>query len=274
MTNSVINRCGITFIHEVKEKTGLLSDDIARGYVIAREIFDIRNLWRQIEALDNKVSATAQAAMLVECGRLIERGTVWLLREAGLPLDIEGATGDYGPGVAAVAENLGGLISEADGRLLADRSSRFVQQGVPEDLAKRIATLPLLSSACDIVRIAGGAGIAVEQAGAAYFTIGARFGFDWLRRAAGHLPTDTSWDKRAVTATIDDLFGHQGELATRVLSAAGNGSPDEVIDEWAETRRPLIERAEQLIAELRASGNPDFSMLAVANRQLKSLVSS
>jgi NAD-specific glutamate dehydrogenase len=29
-----------------------------------------------------------------------------------------------------------------------------------------------------------------------------------------------------------------------------------------------------LISELRASGNPDFAMLAVANRQLKSLVAS
>jgi glutamate dehydrogenase len=36
----------------------------------------------------------------------------------------------------------------------------------------------------------------------------------------------------------------------------------------------LIARAEQLISELRASGNPDFAMLAVANRQLKSLVAS
>jgi glutamate dehydrogenase len=274
VTNSIVNRCGITFIHEVGEKTGLPSGDIARGYVVARQIFDMRNLWAQIEALDNKVSATVQAAMLVECGRLIERGTVWLLREAGLPLDIEGATGDYAAGVEVVTEKLSGMISEADGRLLADRASRFIQQGVPEELAERIATLALLSSACDIVRIAGGAGIAVEQAGAAYFTIGARFGFDWLRRAAGHLPTDTAWDKLAVTAIIDDLFGHQGELATRVLSAAGNGSSDEVIDDWAEARRPLIARAEQLVAELRASGNPELTMLFVANRQLKSLVSS
>ncbi len=274
VTNSIINRCGITFIHEVKEKTGLPSDDIARGYVISRQIFDMRDLWRQIEDLDNKVSATVQAAMLVECGRLIERGTVWLLREAGLPLDIEGATGDYAAGVGIVAEKLSGLISEADSRLLADRANRFIQQGVPEDLAKRIAALALLSSACDIVRIAGGAGIAVEPAGAAYFTIGARFGFDWLRRAAGHLPTDTAWDKLAVTAIIDDLFGHQGELATRILSVAGNGWSDEVIDDWAEARRPLIARAEQLVAELRASGNPDLAMLVMANRQLKSLVSS
>ena len=40
-------------------------------------------IWREIELLDNKASATLQAAMLVDCGRLIERETVWFLREGG-----------------------------------------------------------------------------------------------------------------------------------------------------------------------------------------------
>ena len=35
-----------------------------------------------IEALDNKVPAGLQSAMLIECGRLIERVAVWILRAA------------------------------------------------------------------------------------------------------------------------------------------------------------------------------------------------
>jgi glutamate dehydrogenase len=274
VTNSTVNRCGITFIHETKEKTGLPSGDIARGYVVSRLIFGMRDLWRQVEELDNEVPAGVQASMLLECGRLMERGTVWLLRETGLPLDIERLIDDYAEGVATMAEKLGDMLTEADQRLLAERAGRFVEQGVPEALAMRIANLGLLSSACDIVRIAKNADIAVEQAGKAYFTIGARFGIDWLRRAAGHLPTDTAWDKLAVTAIIDDLFGHQGELTSRVLSVSSDGASEEVIDDWAETRRPLVARAEQLLSELRTAGTPDLAMLAVANRQLRSLVSS
>ncbi|MDX1422137.1 MAG: NAD-glutamate dehydrogenase [Kiloniellales bacterium] len=274
VTNSIVNRVGITFVHEVKEKTGLPSGDIARGYVVSREIFGIRELWREIEELDNKVPASLQAIMLAECGRLVERATVWLLREAGLPLNIERAIAEYGDGVRVIVENLGTMVSQADNALLAERASGYVDQGVPEALAMRVASLGILSPACDIVRIAESAKIPVEQAGEAYFTIGARFGFDWLRRAAGHLPTDTAWDKLAVTAIIDDLFGHQGELTTRVLSTTENGPSPEMVDDWAQARRPLIARAEQLIAELRASGNPDLAMLAVANRQLKSLVAS
>jgi len=76
VTNDVVNRLGITFVHEVKEKSGMPSADVVRAYTISREVFAIRELFRQIAALDNQVPAAVQTAMLTECGRLIERGTV------------------------------------------------------------------------------------------------------------------------------------------------------------------------------------------------------
>ena len=123
------------------------------------------------------------------------------------------------------------------------------------------------------MRIAEVSNLSVETVARAYFSVGARFGFDWLRRAAGHLSTDTAWDKLAVTAIIDDLFGHQGELTSKVLDAAG-GKPaaETMIDVWTQSRLPLVNRTDQLLVELKATGTPDFAMLAVANRQLKSMV--
>src|SRR3546814_540941 len=125
------------------------------------------------------------------------------------------------------------------------------------------------------------------------FKIGERFGFDWLRRSAGSLPTDTAWDKLAVSAIVDDFYGHQSELTIRVLNgsapvtggakskakakgegaAAGTGGTETVIATWSAGREPLVARTEQLLEELKASGTPHFSMLAVATRQLKSMIS-
>ncbi len=272
VTNELVNRVGLTFIHEVKEKTGMPSDDIARAYIISREIFNIPEMWQQIEALDNKVPAGVQSAMLIECGRLIERETVWFLREASRPLDIKGEIEAFGAGVKELVDGLPELLAEADLASIAERAGGMAEQGVPEDFARRTANLALLSPACDIVRIAVRVGQPVKQVAKAYFDIGARFGFDWLRRAAGHLPTDTAWDKLAVTAVIDDLFGHQGELTQRVLENSGNGAAEDVIDDWAEARRPMVTRTEQLLAELQSTVAPDFAMLAVANRQLKTMV--
>ncbi|MGF1628848.1 MAG: NAD-glutamate dehydrogenase [Kiloniellaceae bacterium] len=280
VSNNLINRLGINFVHEVREKTGMPPEEVVKAYVITREIFGMRGLWAEIEALDNKVPASLQARMLVESGRLIERETVWFLREVGIPLDIAGEIGRFGAGVATLVDRIETLLSPGERTLLDQNSEQLVAEGAPQDLARRIASLPLLAPVCDIVRIAATLKLPVEQVADAYFKIGERFGFNWLRRSAGSLPTDTGWDKLAVSAIIDDFYGHQSELTTRVLNGnskakgpAKGGVTDKVIASWSAGREPLVARTEQLLEELKASGTPDFAMLAVANRQLKSMVS-
>ena len=282
ITNEIVNRMGIAFVHEVTEKTGMSSEEIARAYLVARQVFGMQELWDGIEALDNKVPAATQSAMLIECGRQLERAAVWLLRNCGNPMAISSEIGNYEAGVAELTKNVSRYISEADNALLQEKAASFQEAGVPEKLAVRVATLAHLAPALDVVRIANLTALPVSETGRTYFAVGERFGFDWLRRAAGHLPSDNAWDKLAITAIVDDLFGYQSDLVLNVLydakakSIAGakgkKADPDAMIDLWAEDRGPLVQRSSQLVSELRASGTPDLSMLAVANRQLKSMV--
>ncbi|MEX0922241.1 MAG: NAD-glutamate dehydrogenase [Rhodovibrionaceae bacterium] len=284
ITNEIVNRMGIAFVHEVGEKTGMPSDEIARSYIVAREVFGLQELWDGIEALDNKVPAETQSAMLIECGRQLERAAVWLLRNCSHPIAIASEISNYGAGVAELTRNISGYLSEAGDNLLKEKAASYKDSGVPEKLALRVATLSHLAPSLDVVRIANLTALPVEDAGKTYFRVGERFGFDWLRRAAGHLPSDNAWDKLAITAIVDDLFGYQSDLVLNVLydakakSIAGGkkgarrAPPDAMIDLWAEDRIPLVHRSDQLVSELRAAGTPDLSMLAVANRQLKSMV--
>ncbi len=272
VTNSMVNRAGITFVHEVKEKTGLSAADVARAYVVTRDVFGLRDLWRRIEELDNQVPSATQAAMLLDCGRLVERGTVWFLTEHGQPLDIGAQTKAYGSSLLELGGKLDEMISEVDRRLLASQAEALALKGVPADLARMIASLGWMGQLLDVVRIAAGATVPATQVGKAYFTIGSRFGFDWLRRAAGNLPTNKVWDKLAVTAIVDDLFSQQSELTARVIaSVPKGGNAERAIDDWVTARRPLVTRTETLLGELQAVGTPDLAMLAVANRQLKSM---
>ena len=145
---------------------------------------------------------------------------------------------------------------------------------MPKDLALRIAAFPWLVPAFDIVDASFASGLDATAVAQTYFTIGNRFGIDWLRRAAGRLPSDNAWDKLAVTAIVDDLYEHQSELTNRVLTDSGSiKDASKIVQNWTEQRQTLVVRAEQMIGELRAAGQPDLAMLAVANRRLKSLVS-
>jgi glutamate dehydrogenase len=236
-------------------------------------VFGVRAIWSGVEALDNQVPADTQAEMLTEAGRLIERAASWFLRTCDQPLDISTITHAYTDGVAQVVAELDQLLSKAD---LAERDRRahaYQQQGADEQLALRVASLRLLPPALDVCRIARNLDIDVGEAARTFFAVGQRFGFDWLRSAANQLPTDDAWDKLAVGAIIDDFYGHQSDLTTRVLQTATdtkNGT--DAVEHWAQSRQALVNRTEQLVQELRSAGTPDLAMLAVANRQLKSMV--
>ncbi len=272
-TNSIVNRGGITFVHEVREKTGMGAEDIGRAFVATREILDLRDCWASIEALDNKVPAVSQGVMLVECGRLCERLVVWLLREEAHPLDIAACIKRYQAGARELAANLSGLLSPMEKRVFQQSVKQLLSAGVQRALAERIAGFAHLVPIGDVVRCAEQSKLPVAKAAQAYFKVGDRFGFDSLRRASKQLPSDSAWDKLAVTAIVDDLYAQQYELTARVLDGGGRkkADPKVAIQAWVDSRLPQVRRSDQLIAELETA-SPDRAMLAVANRQLKSMV--
>ena len=149
----------------------------------------------------------------------------------------------------------------------------LTEAGVPETLARSIASLPLMNAALDIVSIADGDAGRVPDMARVYFGIGARFGFDWLRAAARRIDTQTAWQRQAVQAMVDDLYALQHELVLQVIDAAGSAKAgDAIVAVWAETREALVGRTEQIIADMQAAGSADLAMLAVAARQLRVLV--
>ena len=275
VTNSMVNRVGATFVNEMAYRTGVSGSDVARVYAITRDTYDLRSLWSDIESLDNKVPAALQTEMLWETNRLVERSTQWFLRNGTHPLDVAATSANYGPGISELMACLGDLISREDKVRTQARAKKLAQQGVPKALALRIADLNVLALASDIVRISRASNLSVEMIGRIYFSVGSRFGLDWLRTKATSLVPETDWQKMAIAAIVDDVFGHQSELTVRVVDAVdGECRVDGVIDEWVSGRQAVVARTGALLTDLRAAGAVDIAMLAVANRQFRSLVSS
>ncbi len=233
VTNSMVNRVGLTFVHELKDRTGMPPSEVARAYVVARDVFGLRPLWGEIEGLtlpdspNRAVPAEVQYRMLLECGRALERGTAWFLGQRHAGIDVRALIAAFGPGIGELAGKLDGLLGATDLQLRGGQIADLVRLGAPAALAERIACLPWFPPLCDIVSIAHAVAAPAAQVGQTYFRIGARFGFDQLRWAAGRISTDKTWNKLAVSAIIDDLYGQQAELTSRVLQAAqaAKGAP-------------------------------------------------
>ncbi len=276
VTNSLVNRMGATFAHVMKEKTGQSASATARAYAITRAAFKLRELWRGIESLDNKVDAKVQTEMLIATGNLADQATLWFLRNGQHPLDIAGNVAATEPALTALEAALPIIVSPADRAEITRQFSHLTTQGVPEALAQRIAQLPMMTPALDIVRIATELQIKVEDVGQTYFAIGDQFYLDWLRNGSKGLIGDSHWQRLAVFAIIEDLYGHQRELTTVILKGGQEGSEkvtgQPAIDRWREARGAVLVRFDSLFADLQQVGKLELAMLAVANRTLRSLI--
>lgn len=282
LTNSMINRVGANFVNEVRDQTGDSAHDIAKAYLIARDVFNVRGMWGQVEDMDNKVPAEIQTRMLMDLKRLVSRGGIWFLRNAPRPLNISAMTKEYSAGLAELRDALGDVMSDFDRREVERTASEYERHGIPSDLATAVAGADVTVSGCDIVRLAQQTGQSVRAVSEIYFGIGSKFALDWLRQRAEGLEADTHWQKMATTAVVEDFFNHQMVLTQNVIAAngAGKGKPAKgkangagnAIDTWSGSRQEAVDRTARLLSDLRSTDNIDLAMLAVANGQLRSLV--
>ncbi len=270
ITNLMVNRVGITFIHELQERTGEKVCGVARAFTVAAAVFDMHDLWSAIDALDYQVSAAAQAAMHGETSQLVEHVTDWFLRHESQPLEMGRAMERYAADVRSLGAGLELLLAEPDRQDVAGRAAALVREGVPESLARRVSLLRPLMPACDIVRLSQESGRDVAGVAALYFAVGERLELEWLRRAAAALPVESQWDSQAAAAIIGDLYQCQSLLARQLLRQADQ--PDD--DPAAILRRSgeAFLAMSQWIKAIRRDGTVSLAVLAVASRQLRALV--
>ena len=269
VTNDLVNRAGITFVSDLKARTGRSAPEIARAYLITREIFELPGLWAEIETLDNVVPARVQTEMLLEIAAIVERAATWLLQRHRHDLAAEPAR--LAPNVRALTARLGDLLPARDKAIIDERAHHFVETGVPEGLAAKIAAMIFLAPALDIAELAERASQPLDRAARIYYEVGVRFALDEMRAAARRLPTETQWQKLAIEATIDDLLTLQADLASRILATA-EASADDPLAAWSAAHAADLMPAEAFARDLRASAAPDLAMLVVAARQLRQML--
>ena len=272
VANEVVNRAGITFVYRLAEETGANAADIARAYLVAREVFDMEWVSATIEGLDNEASAQSQIAMLLESRRLVERATRWLLRHCPRPLDVAAAVARFAPGVAALSDGLVELVAPASRAAMRRRSSELSAQGVPEALADRVAEFSEVYSSFDIIEVARATSISVDAVAAVHFALGAELDLHWLRDQVAALPRVNRWQALARAALRDDLYSLESALTRSVLEMRSSSVKTEArIRTWIENNVLAVSRWRQVLADLKAAGSIDFTMLSVAMGEIRGL---
>jgi glutamate dehydrogenase len=266
VVNSLVNRCGPTFVRTVAQRTGASAAAIAHAFAVVRDAWKLRDLWIEIEALDASLKAEAQIRMLVASQRFMLRTVQWVLRRLPQPIDTLDATRQLGTVVAALGDLPASLIGEAESAALNERAAAFEMLGAPPDTARRAAALETLAAAGDLMQAAKANGCTIEEAARLYFQLGERLSLARLEAAAHKLPRDGQWPAQAAIAMNDELAALHADLLNSVLRTGGD------LVRWGEGRPLALERVDRLKEEMAVAGPIDLNMLSVASSELRSLV--
>ncbi|WP_067180922.1 NAD-glutamate dehydrogenase [Microtetraspora niveoalba] len=275
VVNDVVNFGGTSFVYRFGEETGASTPDIVRAYLVAREVFDLPSLTRQVEALDNEVDTATQIAMLLEGRKLSERGTRWLLGNRRPPLDLATTARFFADGASALLPHLPKLLTGRDLVAYEERRDGFVARGVPDELAERVAAMVPAYSTFDVVEIASLTGLPLNEVAEVYFDLADRLQLARLRERVIALPRDNRWNSMARSALRDDLYAAHATLTRGVLLHSDSGlSPEERLARWSEANEAAVGRARQTLSEIWESDHFDLATLSVALRAVRTLVAS
>ena len=276
VVNSLVNRCGPTFVHNVAGRTGAPAAAIARAFTVVRDAWKLRDLWADIEALDAALKAEAQTRMLVASQRFVTRAVQWTLRRLPQPLDTMAATEQLGAAVAALGDLPAELVGSLESAALAERTATFEAMGAPADTARQAAALETLAAAGDLMQAAHAGGCSIGEATRLYFRLGERLSLATLAAGAQKLPRDGQWPAQAALALQDEIAALHADLLASALRATGPdgaADPDAVLQRWSAPRKQALDRVDRILKEdLPAAGALDLAMLSVATAELRRLV--
>ncbi|HET7385239.1 MAG TPA: NAD-glutamate dehydrogenase [Nocardioidaceae bacterium] len=273
VVNDLVNGAGITFYHRLSGETGASAEELVRANFVAREIFDSRALIDEINSYDAKLDAALQTRMRLDVRTLVERASRWLINNRRPPMDSDATVEYFAETTREVVATLPDLLTGREFEAYDGRRAALVEQGVPEDLAVRVAVAPPAYMVLNIVENAKRDDRDALGVARAHFALGERLGLPALVTQILALPRDDRWQTMARAALRDELHAVHAQLTAQVLAETSDDQPVPVrIADWEEGDEVVVTRAVNTLGEICADDRPELARLSVGLRVVRTML--
>lgn len=273
VTNNLGNRMGPTFSTYMQDETSASALNLVRAYMAAEDIFDIPSLWDDVNALDFKVPNQVLNRLLIRIQNLMERATLWLLRNTRESLSIQRLKDTYKPGVEIIRANMQAILTEPSQAHLTEIISGLVEQGIPAELAERLSALHYLFYGLDIIRVASNTEKEVLDVAQTYFALEMDLELHWLRHSVNELPADDMWQRRAKAGLGDEVDNGLRTLTQEVIQSSAQVTDlNQRLEHWRELNSDNIKHYRTTFSEIKAGSELTLAMVTVAIRELRNLI--
>ncbi|USX48651.1 NAD-glutamate dehydrogenase [Lentzea sp. HUAS12] len=285
VVNEVVDGGGISYAFRLAEETSASATDAVRAYAVVTQVFDLPSIWREIEALDTVVPTDVQDNMVLETRRLLDRASRWLLSNRPQPLAVGSTINRFRKVVEDLSPHAFDLLQGKELDVVAGKADRYVEQGVPAELARKVAALLYMYGLLDVTEIAelaerefgptGGAGPerTHRETAELYFALSDHLDIDHMLDSVTSLERGNRWHALARLALRDDFYSSLRAISVDVLRASDeDDTASEKIAKWEQANASRLSRSRGALEEINRVHQLDLATLSVAARQVRSMV--
>ncbi|MQA62168.1 MAG: NAD-glutamate dehydrogenase [Actinophytocola sp.] len=278
--NEVVDGAGVSYAYRLNEELNATATDAVRAFTVVTRVFDLPAIWRQVDALDNVVPTAVADAIVLETRRLLDRASRWWLTNRPQPLAVGAEINRFSPVVAELTPLVGSLLRGEQAETVRVKYDQLKADGVPNDLANRMAALLHTYGLLDVTEVAELAEQEVGfdherspfETGELYYALSDHLNIDAMLTSVSALERGNRWHALARLALRDDMYL---SLRAITLDALRHSDPDDSVDdkiaEWEAANASRLARARVALDEIHRSGRLDLATLSVASRQLRSM---
>ncbi len=265
LANSMINRGGPTLITRAKDRTGASTDAIARAYVTVRDTFGLPAINEAIDKLDAKISGDLQLELYSIVQERVVSQTIWFTRYGDFSKGIAAVAKDYKKAVDSLLPKLEKIVPDFLRERIDDDFARFKEAGIPDNLARTLARLPIAGLIPDILWAAKSSRKTLDTAAKTFFAITETFRIGRMVQTAQEISVKDYYDGLALDRALQSLHRARRDIVVDVLKSKGT------TDQWIKTNELAVTRTRDQISNIIETDKASVSRLTVAANILADL---
>jgi glutamate dehydrogenase len=272
ISNFISVHMGVIFVQRLYDETGAISSEIVKAFVTVAEMFDILELWKNIECYTSKVSSDILQDMMSFIFRFIRRVCRWLLRENRDGINIKAVIDKYKGSANAVLNIISKEIKSNRLPLEIDKYNLYCKAGIKQADALKVLAMKSIFKLMDIVKVSEVSGVSSSEMINLFANLDERLGISWFRNNISNIENDSYWSTLTASALRDDLDRFECQLVASILKhPIASKSVVIKLHNWIEEHSQLVMRWDGMLDDMKGD-KPKFVSINIAHRGLSDLV--
>ena len=269
VANDLVNRGGPSFVNRLQEATGRGAADVVRAFAVVRDGFALPALYREIDALDNRIDGQVQLDLYQSVSRLIFNTCGWYLKNDTGTEPLTKRIDTLLEVRKALEPKMIGLLPEFSRQRIEERRHGLFKAGTPEKLAERLALTDIAELIPDIAQTAEAANAEITAAARAFFRVSEAFRIPRIEEAVHSITPSDYYDQLALSRAHDTIGAARRGIAVAALTTH-TGAADPVAA-WLEAGGEATARVRDRLQALTEGGDLSVSRLSVASGLMSDL---